>query len=146
MNTFEKTLEDIFDVTPQIVPVEQSVTANSTDIVTIVPGIEITLDTDLRDDYQKSRENLQDIITQGKDAMDEILKIAKESETPRAFEVYGGILKNVVEANKELILMQKQMREMDAKKSTNNTNIDKAVFVGTTKELQDFLGGKVVNE
>lgn len=104
----------------------------------IVPA---NVDEDLNDAYQQSKENLQDIIDQGKEAMEEILEIAKQSQHPRAFEVFGGILKNVVDANKELLTIQKQMREMDGKKETNNTTIDKAIFVGSTAELNKLLKG-----
>ena len=99
---------------------------------------------DLTDAYQQSKENLQAIIDQGKEAMDEILQIAKVGQHPRAFEVYGTILKNMVDANKELLAIQKQMREMDGKiKESTNTTIDKAIFVGSTSELSKLLKGKL---
>ena len=67
-------------------------------------------------------------------------QIAKAGQHPRAFEVYGGILKNLVDANKELLGMQKQMRDMDKSRvKEGNTNIDKAIFVGSTAELSKFL-------
>jgi hypothetical protein len=99
---------------------------------------------DLTDAYQQSKENLQAIIDQGKEAMEEILQIAKVGQHPRAFEVYGTILKNMVDANKELLAIQKQMRDMDPKsKSESNTTIDKAIFVGSTSELSKLLKGKM---
>jgi hypothetical protein len=99
---------------------------------------------DLTDAYQQSKENLQEIIDQGKEAMEEILNIAKAGQHPRAFEVYGTLLKNMVEANDRLLKMQKEMREMDGtkEKTSNNTNIDKAIFVGSTTELSKLLKGK----
>ena len=48
----------------------------------------------------------------------------------------------MVEANKELLQIQKSMRDMDknSKKETNKTNIDKAaIFVGSTAELSKFM-------
>jgi hypothetical protein len=74
--------------------------------------------------------------------MEEILEIAKQGQHPRAFEVYGTLLKNVVDANKELLAVQKQMREMDSKKKDSGTTIDKAIFVGSTQELNKLLKGK----
>lgn len=97
---------------------------------------------DLTDAYQQSKENLQEIIDQGKDAMDEILQIAKAGQHPRAFEVYGTLLKNMVDANKELLNIQKQMRDMDGKKKEGDTKIDKAIFVGSTAELNKLLNKK----
>jgi DNA-binding ferritin-like protein len=98
---------------------------------------------DLTDAYQQSKENLQEIIDQGKDAMEEILQVAKAGQHPREFEVYGTLLKNMVDANKELLNIQKQMREMDGKKKDNgDTKIDKAIFVGSTAELNKLLNNK----
>jgi hypothetical protein len=134
MNELNKNLSDIFDVTPiEEVKKEKLPTVSAK---YNKPDIE----SDLTDAYQQSRENLQGIIDQGQEAMHEILEIAKAGQHPRAFEVYGGILKNMVDANKELLNIQKQMREMDnTKKETNNTKIDKAIFVGSTADLGKLL-------
>ena len=135
MSKFEESMSNIFDVEP-IIKEEKPIVIKDY-------SSQPNLDQDLTDAYQQSRDNLQDVIDQGKDALDDILRIAKESEQPRAFEVFGSLLKNVVEANKELIIMQKQMREMDSniRKESNTNVIDKAIFVGSTKELQALLKG-----
>jgi hypothetical protein len=134
MNTFDKNMEKIFDVTPVEVPEKQSLIPVKSD------SEELDLKQDLTDAYEQSKSNLQDIIEQGKDAMDEILQIAKAGQHPRAFEVYGTLLKNMVEANDRLLKMQKEMREMDGKKKDNgDTKIDKAIFVGSTAELSKIL-------
>ena len=136
MSKFEESMSNIFDVIPIVKEEKPLVVKNYSN--------QPNLDQDLTDAYQQSRDNLQDVIDQGKDALDDILRIAKESEQPRAFEVFGTLLKNVVEANKELITMQKQMREMDSniRKESNTNVIDKAIFVGSTKELQSLLKGE----
>ncbi|CAB4222769.1 small terminase protein [uncultured Caudovirales phage] len=136
MSKFEESMSNIFDVVPIVKEEKPLVVKNYSN--------QANLDQDLTDAYQQSRDNLQDVIDQGKDALDDILRIAKESEQPRAFEVFGTLLKNVVEANKELITMQKQMREMDSniRKESNTNVIDKAIFVGSTKELQSLLKGE----
>ena len=110
MNELNKNLSDIFDVTPiEETKVERLPTVSAK---YNKPDIE----EDLGDAYQQSKENLQGIIDQGKEAMEEILNIAKAGQHPRAFEVYGTLLKNMVDANKELLNIQKQMREMDEEK------------------------------
>jgi len=136
MNTFDKNMEQIFDVTP----VEEEKKKTS-EIVTVKYN-EPDIKQDLTDAYQQSKENLQEIIDQGKEAMEEILKVAKAGQHPRAFEVYGTLLKNMVDANKELLGIQKQMRDMDGKKKEGDTKIDKAIFVGSTAELNKFLNNK----
>jgi hypothetical protein len=47
----------------------------------------------------------------------------------------------MVDANKELLNIQKTMRDMDKKKE-GDTKIDKAIFVGSTAELNKFLNNK----
>ena len=136
MNTFDKNMEKIFDVTPvqeekkPLVPV----TKEQTDSV--------DLKTDLVDAYEQSKSNLQDLIDNGKDAMEELRQIASAGQHPRAFEVYATLLKNVVEANDRLLKTQKEMREMDGKKREADTKINNALFVGSTAELNRFLKGK----
>ena len=136
MNKFEKNMEQIFDVTPTVKEEKVSLP------VVAAKYNEADIKQDLNDAYQQSKENLQGIIDQGKDAMEEILNIAKAGQHPRAFEVYGTLLKNVVDANKELLAVQKQMRTMDGKPKEGDTKIDKAIFVGSTAELNKLLKGK----
>ena len=138
MNTFEKNMEKIFDVTPvetepkPLVPVEPK-----------SPMDKLDLKQDLVDSYEQTKTNLQDLIDNGKDAMEELRQIASAGQHPRAFEVYATLLKNMVDANKELLNVQKQMRDMDGKKNEGGTKIDKAaIFVGSTAELSKLIKGK----
>ena len=138
MNTFDKNMEKIFDVTPvdpvepvkPLVPIEKN------------PVDSLDLKQDLVDSYEQTKANLQDLIDNGKDAMDELRQIASAGQHPRAFEVYATLLKNMVDANKELLNVQKQMRDMDGKKKEGDTRIDKAIFVGSTAELSKLVKGK----
>ena len=139
MNDFDKKMADVFDVIPTSVKEEKK---TATEVVSVKYN-EPDLKQDLTDAYQQSKENLQGIIDQGQEAMEEILQIAKAGQHPRAFEVYGTLLKNMVDANKELLNIQKQMRDMDEdKKKQSGTTIDKAVFIGSTSELNKLLKGK----
>jgi hypothetical protein len=143
MNNFEKSMAEIFDVTPtktveekkESLPIQSEVKSESRNQ---------ELQQDLTDAYEQSKSNLQEFIDNGKDALEELIQIAKAGQHPRAFEVYSGLLKNLVDANKELLATQKQMREMDAntKKDKAGTTIDKAIFVGSTAELNKLIKGK----
>lgn len=135
MTKFEKTMEEIFDVTPIELTEEKKLPT--------IAKENAKLDDDLETDYNKVRDNYEEIIEKGKEAIDNILEIAKESEQPRAFEVVATMIKNVTEANEKLILLQKQMRDMNkGQKDSGKTNIDKAIFVGSTAELSKLLKGK----
>ena len=140
MSEFDKNMEKIFDVTP--------VETESKPLVPVAsepksPLDELDLKQDLVDAYDQSKTNLQDLIDTGKEGLDEILQIAKAGQHPRAFEVFATLLKNVGELNDKLIDNQKKMREVDGKKKdSGDTKIDKAIFVGSTAELNKLLKGK----
>ena len=93
---------------------------------------------DQRKDYSEVRENLKEIIDNSKIAMDGILKVASESDSPRAFEVVSQLLKTATEANKELLDVHKQMKDIE-KDETKKQVTNNAFFVGSTKELQDMI-------
>ena len=144
MSKFDKSIDEIFNIDPFSDPMNDE----RTNMKTVLPVVQSTppessdLDGDLKSAYDQTKDNLQDLISQGMEAMDDMLQIAKEGQHPRAFEVYGSLLKNVVDANKELLNVQKQMREMEnAGKKSGPTNIDKAVFVGTPSELNKLIKG-----
>lgn len=139
MSKFDQSMEKIFDVTP----FQGNPNIDQDKQVTLIPNrpteINLDLKTDLSDAYEQSKSNLQDLIDGGKEAMEELFQIAKEGQHPRAFEVYSGLLKNMVDANKELLSIQKQMRDMDNKQKSGDTKIDKAIFVGTAADLNKLL-------
>ena len=90
-------------------------------------------------DFQYARENMYHIIERGRDAMDELLEIAKAEESPRAFEVFGQLLKNMTDSQEKLMeLHQKKQRlesDGDRQEVTRAQNVTNALFVGSTAEL-----------
>lgn len=104
------------------------------------------LENDLKADYEKTRENLDELIEKGKEAVDDILNIARETEKGRDFEVAATMLKTVVEANEKLLQMHKTVRELSnyKQKEESKTNIKNAIFVGSTKDLSRMI--KDLNE
>ena len=93
---------------------------------------------DQRKDYGEVRENLKDVIDNSKVAIDGILNVASESDSPRAYEVVSQLLKTATEANKELLDVHKQMKDLE-KDETKKQVTNNAFFVGSTKELQDMI-------
>jgi hypothetical protein len=138
MSKFEKSMEDIFDIVPaqkeKLMPQVQNES---------LPASTKNYESDLDTDYEESRNTLKGLVKKGNDAIDHLLAIASETEHPRAFEVVATLIKNTVEANERLMTMQKSIREMKGMKSKeSNVTVDKAIFVGSTKELSDLLKGK----
>ena len=90
-------------------------------------------------DYNYARENYYNLIERNQDAVEEMLEIAKQSEHPRAFEVVGQLIKSGLDANKELMSLHKTKKELSIEKSGGDVNVNNAVFVGSTAELQKLL-------
>ncbi len=117
----------------------------STEPSEMVNTTEETLPTVINDDGQKdtdfqyARENMYHIIERGRDAMDELLEIAKAEESPRAFEVFGQLLKNMTDSQEKLMELhqKKQKIENDGERQevTKAQNVTNALFVGSTAEL-----------
>lgn len=95
-----------------------------------------------RDDGEYVKSNIRELIVKGSTAIDELIKVAKESEHPRAYEVLSGLLKNVTEMNKDLIQIHKMNNDLTNSNKNSNMNIDKAVFIGTTADLIKFRKNK----
>ena len=122
MNNLNEKLSEALEIQPlEIKP--------STEIVEVKDVVE--------DDAEFARQNIRDLIVKGNDAASLIVEIAKQSEHPRAFEVAAGMLKNLSDMNKDLLEIQKRKQDLQPKvtNNTQNLNIDKAVFVGSTAEL-----------
>ena len=143
MNNFDKNMAEIFDIDPISDPISDDPELKKVVLPVPLNSDEPDLKRDLNDAYATSKDNLIDFIDKGKDAMEELLCIAKAGQHPRAFEVFATLFKNMTDANDKLLDMQKKMREMDGKKSpVGDTIIDKAVFVGSTSELNKLIKNK----
>jgi len=95
----------------------------------------------LQKDYEYSRGQLYSIIEKGQEAINGILELAQESDSPRAYEVAGQLIKNVGDVTDKLIDLQKKMKDINQEqKGSAPTNVtNNAVFLGSTAELQKFL-------
>jgi hypothetical protein len=108
----------------------------------IVPAGKEIDDIDLKKDYLTVRKNLREILMTGADAIDSVLTVAKESDSPRAYEVAAQLIKAVADVNKDLLDIHKKVKEIqedDARpgKATSITN--NSIFVGSTKDLQQII-------
>ena len=87
-------------------------------------------------DYNYSRQTYYDLIEKGKESLDLMIEVARESEHPRAFEVLSGMIKNVSDVNDKLMDLNKDISAEEIKKIEQTTN---NLFVGSTAELQRML-------
>jgi hypothetical protein len=96
---------------------------------------------DITKDYEYSRGQLYSIIEKGQEAINGILELAQESDSPRAYEVAGQLIKSVGDVTDKLLDLQKKMKDInkEEKGSTPTSVTNNAVFFGSTTELQKFL-------
>jgi hypothetical protein len=100
--------------------------------------------TEIEDDAEFARQNIRELIEKGNNAMDSLLMVAKQSDHPRAYEVAANMLKSLTDMNKDLMEIQKRKKDLEPKQieTSGGINVDKAVFIGSTKELIKALKAK----
>ena len=125
--TVEK-LNKVLDVTGDLIPVGRNKKA---------PDVETT-ETDLTSDYDFSRDQYHTLVNKGNEALDELLAVAKESESARAYEVAAMLIRNLSDTTKELLTLQKTKKEIEKDVKDPHT-VNNSLFIGSTKELQDLL-------
>lgn len=91
-------------------------------------------------DYEYTRGNLYSIIEKGQEALNGVLELAQETDSPRAYEVAGQLIKNVSDATDKLLDLQKKLKDIEEDKGPKGpTNVTNALFVGSTAELSKLL-------
>ena len=131
-STVEK-LNKVIDVTGDLIPVEvnkkEKVLAEKIDT------------TDLTADYDFSRDQYHTLIEKGNEALEELLAVAKESESARAYEVTAQLVRTLSDTTKELLELQKTKKDIE-KEVKDPKTVNNSLFIGSTKELQDLLQEK----
>ena len=94
----------------------------------------------IEQDYKTARETYHDLIEKGREGLEYMMEIAKESEHPRAFEVLATMIKTISDTNGELMKHNKIRNDINkADEVENPTVTNNNLFVGTTTELQKML-------
>jgi hypothetical protein len=97
------------------------------------------------EDIEKARKNIQNIIEQGDDALKEMMALAKESESARAFEVASTLMKTLLDANKDFVDMSTKKKyaieEKSAPKETAQANVVNNNLILSTADLLKMIKG-----
>ena len=105
----------------------------------------IVTDSNKQNDYEYSRETYYELLEKGKDALDTMVEVARESEHPRAYEVLSGMIKNLSDVNDKLMDLNKKVKELsdEPKRVENQQN---NIFLGSTADIQKLLQqGEVID-
>ncbi len=106
----------------------------------LVPEIVSTGD-DIEDDYNVARSKLNTTLEQTDQALQGMLNVALASDSPRAYEVVGQLLKIKGDAAKDLLALQnakKKLRQEEPKKQNIDTQ-NNIIFSGSTSDLLKAL-------
>ena len=132
---FDKSIEDALNL-----PVEpdEILEPNS-----VLPGaaepIIVEDETEVNADFQYARENLYKVSELGNKALESMIDIAQSSEHPRAFEVLGTLMKQMTDAQKDLLTLREKQNRITGKTQESPNSVTNALFVGSTAELQKML-------
>lgn len=93
-------------------------------------------DNDVEADYNLSRRTFRSLIDKGNAAMENLTDLAKESESPRAYEVLATMMRTIADTTKDLYDLQKKTKDLKGERREEPTvTVEKAVFVGTPSDL-----------
>ena len=97
-------------------------------------------------DIEQARGNIKNIIEQGDDALKEMIALAKQSESPRAFEVASNLMKTLLDANKDFVEMSTKKKyakdELNGPKEAAQTNVTNNNLIVSTADLLKMIKGE----
>lgn len=155
MGKVSENLDKLLDLDHSSV-IEPENFSNITQEVTVLPGLAIVPETpelvlksidesepkEVTEDYELSRETYRNLVQKGDSALHDLLAVAKESESPRAYEVVATLIKTLSDTTKELLDVHKKRKEIkkvdhpDARQPRNEQiSVEKAVFIGRPSDL-----------
>lgn len=101
---------------------------------------------DIEFDY--ARRNIVHILETSNKVLENTAELVIETDHPKMVEVYSGLIKNLVDANKSLFdIREKKMKikgelqDQDEVTETTNNITNNAIFVGSTEELLQSIKG-----
>jgi len=121
-------LNNLFNLDPK--------TDKSMELTTIPEAMNSNKEIDQEDDYQLARQTMRKLLMKGETTLDDLIELSKNSEHPRTYEVAGQFMKTMSDVSKDLLNLQKQVKELKAddiqQKIGTQNNV---VFAGSTAEL-----------
>jgi hypothetical protein len=116
-------------------------TTNTSLVVSLpVPDVSSSANNTVAQDAQDARTNVRLMIAQGTQAVTELLQLARDLKTPRAYEVASNMLKTMAELSQDLLTVHQQEQSLqEAPPEGGDVNIQNAVFIGSTADLGELV-------
>jgi hypothetical protein len=130
-----KTVENLLNMNPMVA---------TTDVATIDQPASLPVvkqEVELSSDQTLAKDTIREIVETSRTVFDALVDLAKESESPRAFEVASTFMKNLGEMAVQLYNLDKAERieQNIVPTNQNNTQVNNTVFVGSSEQLLDYL-------
>lgn len=93
-------------------------------------------------DFDLARKTLRGLINKNEEVLDNIISLAKSSETPRTFEVAGQLLKTQSEMAKDLMELHKQKKDIEKEEPKKIGTQNNVVFAGSTADIMKLINGE----
>jgi hypothetical protein len=127
------------DVQDALVPLDEEL-----EIIPAAPK----LAKDAQDDYEFARGNLHKLLQKGNELLEGITELAGGSDHPRTFEVASTLLKTLLDGTRELMTLQKDIRDVEKKSGDDHKdktepmiieNAEHVTFEGTSLDVLEML-------
>ena len=103
-------------------------------------------DNNSKNDYDYSRDTYYELLEKGKEALEDMINVARESEHPRAYEVLSGMIKNISDVNDRLMDLNKKQKDHEKKDDIKQVeNQQNNFYLGSTADIQRMLQGDVID-
>ena len=93
-------------------------------------------------DIELAKKNIENIINLGDDAVREMTEIAKQSESPRAFEVVSTLMKTLLDANKDYVEMSTKRRYAKEEDTSQQAQVTNNNLIVSTSDLLKMIKGE----
>lgn len=93
-------------------------------------------------DFDLARDTLRDLIAKNNAVIDDIVSLARSSETARPFEVAGQLLKTQSEIAKGLVDLHKQKKDIEQNEPEKIQTQNNIVFAGSTSDLMKMISSE----
>lgn len=95
------------------------------------------------DDVQYVFGVLKDTIEKSREALGCALELAQETDSPRAYEIVGQLIKQTTDSAEKVIDVHKKLKDMDEERKGPTSVTNNAVFVGTTAEALRMIKSQI---
>jgi len=111
-----------------------------------LPAIQVAdIDDENLRDLEEVRQNIKGIMETGEEAMREMLDVAKQSNSARAFEVVSTLMKTMLDANKDFADISTKKKfakeEINGPREAAQTNVTNNNLIVSTADLLKMMKG-----